>query len=404
MDKIDLYKVLEKYIEKHPEVEEFDKPEVQMYGNLIYNVETDTAIFKNQTSTFPIESEDLEKLHYMLVKDHAEVQTISEYVQSIKRYVEEKFEELKNETGYDFKYVTPETDQFEDWFLDWSEICPIKKCGDRWNYYPTGWAMKFAEEVREAFFNEMGYDRYGHGRYNSGDDAFIEMLGARSIFYVPFDEFSRSPHKTLADRYMSELQNDVLGDRIPSSGKSRDMAAELVTNLNYALYRWYNDGDVAENLINEPNAIVMVNVLQYIDDMNTYNSMIFGAFYTRAMRMITCVNSFQVDKFKNLDELAEYAVSKDNGSRNYFHSNLSEEVENKIFSGEFKPEDTKNMYDYENKFRPMDYVEFMINEAVPLLIAIIQILKVYPNYLKDEEVKDLRGRYFKLRGSSRYDW
>lgn len=404
-DLIKLAVVMKDFIEKHPEVKTFEKPRVELSGSINYNKDTDTAVMKGINTEYPMDIDDLEKIHYMLTLATPELKMVDEYVKDIKDFIEEKKIKMKDETGYDFEYVDPSFDVFQEWFLDWTGIFKIGH--DRYSYrIPDSWMMQFADKIREAVVKDLGISPYGFNDYGY-DNKFIERIGSNSIFFIQFDEFKTSPYRTAADRYANELKNEVLGNRIPSGGKSSDMAAELVSNLNYTLYRWYNDGDIAEDLVNHPNAVVMANILQYIDDLSTYDSMIFKYFYGKAIRMVFASNQISADKCPTLSDLEKYIEENSDKFRGcgYYGDNLPDEIKKKIAEGTFSKDDA-NEYYYEREYRfdPDNSLEFILNEAVPYLITIMLILKVYPDWLKGCEVKDLRCRYFKASNSSSYDW
>jgi len=345
-------------------------------------------------------NEDIFTILWILSKDNSILYTFEEYVENTINHINEKRDELKNRLNYDCSSIDPDFELFAEWFEEYYKFYIRTKKGYDYYYHNiSGFINKFSENVKKEVLDRLNLDDY-RGRYHGysgyGEYRWFEFIISRSYFPVSFDEFSRSPMRFFADKFSSHLSIDNLSTRIPSRGKASDMAAELINTLNYSLYRWYNDGDIAEDILDDPNCIPMINVITYLSELDKNNSIIFTRFYNLAISMIMGLND---NKYKELtwDELRDL-VKKDELNKENRHyycgcSFLSDEIRTQVDTGKFleMDEDYNEVETFDS-----DWVEFMLNEAVIILTAVFLTLEVYPDWLKGKKVHDFRCKFYKV--------
>jgi hypothetical protein len=321
----------------------------------------------------------------MLESDKTEIMSKDDFVKDIREYYNEKKEELEREFGSRFSDLKANDDLFAEWLEQHYEF----KKNSRY-YGPTEFMMELSKELSEELSDIMEcYHSYNYGSFD-----IYDMWASRSIFYVVCDEFGgchgpgfHSEVYRFMDKFSSEYSIDKLPDRIPPSGVSKDMAAEIISNANYVLYRYFNDGDLAEDLINERSCMVALNIMTYLDhNVSSYESTIFNVFRLRAANKIY---DFTRHKCESLEEY-ENMIKDTQLPQTYYGNSVPKELEDQILSGTF----TKEMADeypdlYNYAFRCGD-CEFMLFEVSFALVAMFDILKVYPNFLKDKNVVNLR--------------
>lgn len=190
----------------------------------------------------------VELLRYILETEFTDEPDVDDLVEEIKNEVEQARMYLPKK----YKNINPSIDALDQW-ID-------SHYGINHHYYREQYnellnAVNKVYDIQDCHQNCDPYENYFSYSmlidYHSGNK-IIRNSRHGSLRYI--------------EEHQSELQylNHWIGKFIPSSGKSKTMAAELISNCHYVLYRWFNDGDSALSY-RDANMIPAINILAYID-------------------------------------------------------------------------------------------------------------------------------------------
>lgn len=275
--------------------------------------------------------------------------------------VDDLVEEIKNEVEHARMYLPKK----------YKDINPCIDAIDQWidSHYHSNrhYHGELYCELRTALEKVYNIDYYNH-IYDPYENYFsYSML----IDYSSGNKLIGHGPETGSLRYIEEHQSELqyenhwIGKFIPSSGKSKTMAAELISNCHYVLYRWFNDGDSALSY-QDPNMIPAINILAYIDYKLEF-----------------------IDKLDFYIELVKTA--KDVYGTDHFGPSIDlSKLKDDYIKG---IADRHDIRDSLRSFELSDCVEDPIQTISLVLITLFRILDHKPEYLREyETIIDLRDK------------
>lgn len=159
--------------------------------------------------------------------------------------------------------------------------------------------------------------------------------------------------------------NHWIGKFIPTSGKAKTLAAEIISNCHYILYRWFNDGDSGLSW-RDPNMFPTINVL-------------------------TCID-YRLDTLDRLDFCISFVNTLTKTlNRNWHRPNAVDSLSSlrtKYLRGDIDEYEVRECL---HEFDLSDCVENPIFVISSVLITMYDILETKPEFLRNYDVINLRN-------------
>lgn len=111
--------------------------------------------------------------------------------------------------------------------------------------YITSFSDFDIESLSETYFYQNDYIHYGSKSNFINDNNAMKLL-------IKFDEFDGNIRS-------------FINNKVPSSGQSSSIAADIVSECRYIIYKMRNDGELAEDIVSDSNFCSLFNMSKVLE-------------------------------------------------------------------------------------------------------------------------------------------